>query len=416
MIVIADDLTGANDTAVQYRKYGVSSIVNVGLSSMQNPEQYSGYELVSINTDSRALSSAEAYKAVHDACVSFCADASVHVYKKIDSVLRGNPGSELEAVMDVMHCSLAFVAPAYPENGRVVHNGILTAASNKIDAVKTIAADMKRAVAAVYLDTIRAGKNVLFTYIQENIKKGVQVFVFDTLCDDDLACIYETVSAFDAPHVLCGSAGLAVHDAKAVAKRVQPAIASTVSSKPGVIFALTASRNVETREQIKQAAKDFATSYIVMDKKHIIAHNADVAVAQCVAAAQEQVRAGARVLIVAVSSLFEDFHMVLKDSETNYNIAFELSVSLGKIAQEVIDTIEVAGIVCFGGDTTMQLCRQMGVFGIEPVTEIAAGTPMGICIGGKLDHLPVVTKSGGFGGASVLTDAIHFLQNYKNAK
>ncbi len=45
-------------------------------------------------------------------------DASVRVYKKIDSTLRGHPAIELEVLMDTLGAGAALVAPAFPAQGR----------------------------------------------------------------------------------------------------------------------------------------------------------------------------------------------------------------------------------------------------------------------------------------------------------
>jgi len=49
------------------------------------------------------------------------------VYKKTDSMLRGNVGSELEALLELTGCDAAVLAPSLPENGRRVKDGMLYA-------------------------------------------------------------------------------------------------------------------------------------------------------------------------------------------------------------------------------------------------------------------------------------------------
>jgi len=42
----------------------------------------------------------------------------------MDSCLRGNPGAEAEALMDVLAYDVSFIAPAFPEMGRTTVDGI----------------------------------------------------------------------------------------------------------------------------------------------------------------------------------------------------------------------------------------------------------------------------------------------------
>jgi uncharacterized protein YgbK (DUF1537 family) len=416
MVVIADDLTGANDTAIQYRKYGISSIVNVGLAENQNPQYFSGYDVISVNTDSRALSPSAAYEAVYKTCRLFCPSGTDDVYKKTDSLMRGNPGAELDAVMDALQCGVAFVSPSYPENGRIMSGGILHAGGNRIDAVKSLASDMKRTVCSVPLPVVQDGAAAIAAYVAAERKNNGAVFVFDACTDTDLEHIYRMTGIFGERFVLCGSAGLARFDAMKLAASVKPAGHAVVRERDGIVLAVTGSRNAETRAQVLKASSDLHVPCIVMDKELVVAGKPEQAVERCMEEAGRWIRKGNRVLLVAVSSLFSEFHMVLKDSAENYRIAYNLAVCLGRLAESIYHTFPVRGIISNGGDTTMQMCSCLGVYGIEPLVEVMPGTPMGVLIGGEADRIPVITKSGGFGDDSVLTECISFLQNYKNGK
>lgn len=121
MYVIADDLTGSNDTAIQYRNAGYSAIVPV----LAEASSFSGFDLVAINTDSRMMSAEDSYRSVFAMVEPLKGVSSRLVYKKIDSQLRGNPGTELQAVMDCLGFRTAFIAPSFPKNGRVIAGGKL---------------------------------------------------------------------------------------------------------------------------------------------------------------------------------------------------------------------------------------------------------------------------------------------------
>ncbi|WP_312168554.1 four-carbon acid sugar kinase family protein, partial [Atlantibacter hermannii] len=87
MIVIADDFTGSNDTGVQLAKKGART--EVMLTATQKPSRRA--DVLVINTESRAISAAQAEQAVQQALAPWCDGASVPlVYKKIDSTFRGN--------------------------------------------------------------------------------------------------------------------------------------------------------------------------------------------------------------------------------------------------------------------------------------------------------------------------------------
>lgn len=412
MIVIADDLTGANDTAIQYRKCGVASVVSVAVS--ENGSEFDGFDVISVNTDSRAMKMQEAYDTVFKACKYFC-KKDARVYKKVDSVLRGNPGAELDAVMDALDSDVAFVCPAYPGNGRVMENGIISAAENRIDAVKTFAQDMKRKVFLVPLEKVHEGSDAIIRHIDERVKVGEKVFVIDATCDEELESVYKAVSSFKGKSVLCGSAGLAQFDAKALAKNISHKKDNSFSIEgEGVTLLMTGSRNKETRAQIQKVSSDFNVPCVILEKHLIAEGKQQEAIDSCISKIDEQIKKGEKLVVVAISSLFEEFHMVQKDSEENYKIALELAQCLARFAVAAYDKYKLNAIISCGGDTTLQLCNSLGVYGIEPIEEVAAGIPFGIFIGGKADKLPVITKSGGFGGENVLVECVNFLNKKRS--
>ena len=99
IVVLADDLTGANDTGVQFAKQGLASLV---LISLPDPPLELDEDVLIVDTQSRALPPAEAYERVARAVALFKDRGPFQaLYKKIDSTLRGNLGSEIDALMDV---------------------------------------------------------------------------------------------------------------------------------------------------------------------------------------------------------------------------------------------------------------------------------------------------------------------------
>ena len=118
-VVIADDLTGGNATGVMISGYGYDtySIVNMeGLDPNNMPE----CDCIVYPTNSRQVSADTAYKLVYNATKFFMND-NIKVYsKRIDSTLRGNLGSETDAMLDALdNDAIAMVVPCFPQAERV---------------------------------------------------------------------------------------------------------------------------------------------------------------------------------------------------------------------------------------------------------------------------------------------------------
>jgi len=115
--IIADDLTGAADTGVQFARAGYRAAVVFRGEPVPDEE----LDAVVFDTDSRtrrpglaARYVAEAGRNVRDARL---------VYKKFDSTLRGPVAAELSAAFESTRRRRAVVAPAFPAAGRTTAGG-----------------------------------------------------------------------------------------------------------------------------------------------------------------------------------------------------------------------------------------------------------------------------------------------------
>src|SRR5699024_1787942 len=118
--IIADDLTGANDSGVQIAKHGYSTSVLFKIPETTEPLD----EAIVIDTNARVLEKDAATAIVKKASDYIKKCNYTHIYKKIDSTLRGHIGAEIEAMDDVFHPDFIIIAPAFPAYGRATINGV----------------------------------------------------------------------------------------------------------------------------------------------------------------------------------------------------------------------------------------------------------------------------------------------------
>src|SRR5699024_4782106 len=115
------DLTGANDTGVQFANQGLRTTVLFSDTTLK--QTHVKDDVVVLNSDSRALEPKEAYQIVYQQASRLQEFGIKNIFKKIDSTMRGNIGYEADAVMDVFNYTTAFVVPAFPSSKRVTVNG-----------------------------------------------------------------------------------------------------------------------------------------------------------------------------------------------------------------------------------------------------------------------------------------------------
>src|SRR5215207_7914495 len=116
--VIADDLTGAADSGVQFVHAGYRAAVYFRATEMVADD----LDAVSFDTDSRAMPAGFAVKRVLD--TARVARGARMVYKKLDSTLRGNVAAELAAALGGTRRERVVVVPAFPAAGRTTVGGI----------------------------------------------------------------------------------------------------------------------------------------------------------------------------------------------------------------------------------------------------------------------------------------------------
>jgi uncharacterized protein YgbK (DUF1537 family) len=115
--VIADDLTGAAEIAGLGWRHGLTAEI------LERGEEPSNAELVVYNADSRDCSSAEAARRVAAIARRIRARKPEWIYKKVDSVLRGNVLAEITAMQKALGVDRCLLAPANPAARRVIKDG-----------------------------------------------------------------------------------------------------------------------------------------------------------------------------------------------------------------------------------------------------------------------------------------------------
>ncbi len=115
--VIADDLTGAAELGAVGQRLGLKAEI------LCNNEPSATADLVCMDTDSRSCTPDEAAKRAGAAAKLLQGAGARWIYKKVDSVLRGNVTAEVEAVMQQLAFNRALLLPANPSLGRIIRDG-----------------------------------------------------------------------------------------------------------------------------------------------------------------------------------------------------------------------------------------------------------------------------------------------------
>jgi uncharacterized protein YgbK (DUF1537 family) len=416
-LVLADDLTGANDTVIQFVIQGFPSLVFTD-SAGANAGFFKSHRVLAVNSNSRGMNPEDAYHVVRKIAEQFKGECLV--YKKIDSCLRGNPGRELAAVMDALAIPLALVAPSFPANRSVLENGMLYSgattdsdSTSGIDAVRIFADGTGRKTESIPLEVIRRG--AVGEFIMTHNREGTQVFVADAVSDEDLETICKASASLDLSRVLAGSAGLANQLARQIGavreEKILPRRDTEFDALSPVLM-IAGTRQSETAAQINRLSDVFNVPIVKFKTSLIATGEIEQAVDLAYADVSEQMKRGIKrcrrppLCIIAVESMF---------GSSGDNTDTAISGALGILAKKIVESFWFPTILCTGGDTSLAVCQQLGISTMEPLAEILPGIPLGRITGSAYDGRFIVTKSGRFGNPDSLVEimkAVHKVTDF----
>ena len=403
-IVLADDLTGAMDTGIQFRKYGIQTSVIVSADDCElRGDSCEG--AVSINNSSRELSGSEAYEKTLRAVHRLSLSPQDILYKKIDSMMRGNPVQEIDAALEASGCRKAIVTPSFPQEGRIVREGVLHLPDGSSqDLLQRWHRESRfpvRPIAKEMLQDTATVRDMLFS-------PQTEVALFDAEDQETLRRIADVCR--DIPGILyCGSAGLA----RELPVPQDDAPKSAPWNGVGKIFVVTGSMKMETAAQIRQLSqKGFQIVPLRVAALNRAEDKAEEISNACRATAAALHSDGPGVVLTFDYLLHAASKGEAAESETTpeqRKAALHLAGSLGAVVRAQDDRLYDA-MILVGGDTALSICQALNVHRICLWDEVTPGMPAGIFGDGNAAGLPVVTKSGAFGDCKALSRAVEYIK------
>lgn len=409
LAAIADDLTGANDTALQFAKRQMRASVQLNLAK----DPPGGSEVIVIDSDSRDLDVREAYQKVRRISEAVKKYGAECIYKKIDSTLRGNWGAEVQAVADTFNPDLVIIAPAYPVNKRItvggyhLLNGTLLELTEIGHAPKTpvkesyipdILREQVPGVSCAILDftVMRQGVEAVHDAIEEFQLAGRRWVICDIVEEQNFLTLMDALREYDKEKILwVGSAGLA--DYMAYFYGWQGESYPSWSSRHGSVLVCAGSVSHVTQTQIRTLCQQMDITRLKLDVEAVLSD------ADRINAYGEQIQAamaaGHDVLLTAAED-DADVRRAVHAGRRYQLSGKEVSEKIANIMASIVSRLDfsgMAGMVLTGGDTAVHICRALGVDRIEILQEVDPGVPLGYLCGTNVEPVFVVTKAGAFG-------------------
>ena len=404
--ILADDLTGAANSAIAFARCGIPSCVIWNSDDLVRVDHV---PVLAFDTETRHLGAKEAADRTL-ALVEHCFKEGSPLFKKIDSTLRGQPAAEIAAIWDFIcrHLGggLGVLAPAFPhrglttQNGRVFQNGapLDSLTSWKRDHVyrtaklAEILATASVRTRLVPLGIVRKDIGVLEAVLTGIAEEGRTVAICDAVEQTDLDNIAFASRLLPNCRLFIGSAGLArslafgCHNENA---------ADQVACRPpqgrGALVVVGSTASESQNSALALARKEGVQDFPITVSGRC---NLDL------------------VLLDIVDGLHSGHDILVRVLLDHNDLPLTPLVIRELVRAIAPATSHASAVVATGGDTAFALLNQIDAREIQLVREIEPGVVLGVAVGRIA--LPIVTKAGAFGGGTTLSDIVDCLRLIRN--
>jgi uncharacterized protein YgbK (DUF1537 family) len=414
LLVLADDLTGALDTGVQFAKGGIPTRVCLRWekdgAGDSGPSPAEG--ALVINSGTRHCAPGEARRVIKEILARH--PAIPYVYKKTDSTLRGNIGAELEALVQARNLRVLPFVPAYPNLGRTTRQGRQYLDGLPIDETAA-ARDALNPVRSSFIPAIIAEESALPVRLipagAGGPAGGPEIRVYDAESNADLRNTAHALWEQGLLETAAGCAGFA----EPLVERIPFAGGGGAASggpegrplKPPPaarpVLIISGSRHPVSLAQVRTAVEAGVPALGVEGSKLLRppwfeGEEAASVISRC----GELLAAGGRCILGTRMSLGQE---EAGGGETAG--AYGIAGLLGKLLKPILRLTGPIHLAVFGGDTLSGIMETLDCRFLEPIGEIRPGV---VLAGAERPGggLFIAAKSGAFGEPGIITEIVDF--------
>lgn len=427
--IIADDLTGANDSALQFHLKGANT--QILLSDDVEPLNVAGTQTWAISTESRNVTPHDAYERVKQTTKMFADVLNPDFYyKKIDSTVRGNIAVETLGIMEVLGWDAVVVIPAFPSEGRITVGGYHLLKGVPIERTEMardphspifeshlptllksqLPEEFHSLVGLVELSTVMEGAGPILMKLNQLIKEGKRLIVADSVSTTDIEQLVLAITKSDYKILPAGTAA----GARAFSNVWFPEenvehIKKTLPELPKFIVSGSATQITANQIERLEQSDDFEENTLVisLDLDTVLGGVKEELVNRIVSNLSQN-----NIVVVHTSHLIKNFDGFsdesLRAELTKAELAGVITDFLSELTRQVVAKKELI-LITLGGETSYKCCSEIGATQLQLIDEVAPAIAL------SMDHNAqwIVTKSGNLGGVNTLIDILRYFDNHK---
>ncbi|MFW6149859.1 MAG: four-carbon acid sugar kinase family protein [Atribacterota bacterium] len=426
--IIADDLTGANDTGVQFAKNGYKTKVSILGNELTNMKFEDNYDVLVIDSETREDEEKIARSRLNKILKSINVSEKDIIYKKIDSTLRGNAGAEIEEVMNIFNKQFCIISPSFPSHQRVTIGGNLFVQNKPLGLSRysnnskkkeeesfipsILEQQTKLSIGRIDLSAVNKGQYEIKKALNDLIEQKKNIIVIDSSDEKNLRDIVSGGIGFSEKVLFSGSAGLANCLAESYKKKKD--LKYDIRNNKNPILIVGGSRNPVMVDQIEYLKNklEFAElkinikeiysqeskilDYYVEESLKILKNNQDLAIyTDAINNEKKSID----------NELMQEYKLTYKELENKIKEFF------GLLTSTIIKKNTIRNMILTGGDIAISVCRELGISNLEVLGELLPGIPLTRAYFHE-ETLNIITKAGGFGRKKTLYELINKFRNY----
>jgi len=428
--IVADDLTGANDTALQFFMKGSNTEIILDINSLN--ENHLNVETWALCNETRNIAPEDAGRIVYEATRVLKEKFGIeYFYKKIDSTLRGNISVEILAMLEATGYDAAIVAPAFVQEGRITIGGYQLLKGipiERTDAARDpkapiydsyipdilkrgLSEEAQGLVASIEMKTIAKGAGPIALKLNELISAGKKLIVMDSVSTIDFEQIVLAMQKSSYNILPAGSAGLAHALGSVWLTEIKQPVQKQVPLLPKLILSGSATSITALQMKKLEMDTDIENTYFIPLCLDDILKEPDSALVDRISANLIK----DNIVAVHVCDLEEE----LSSEETKSRLIDE-GITKEGLAARITDYIAKLAIlikqralsqfilITIGGETSYRCSKAINSEYLQVVDSILPSIPLCLDSNAQL----IVTKSGNLGTSSTLIDIVKYFENH----
>ncbi len=427
--IIADDLTGANDSSLQFHLHG--SDTQILLSDEVDNLDVNDAQTWAISTETRNIEPNEAYEKVKYITEKMANKFSPdYFFKKIDSTIRGNIAVETLGMLEILGWDAAVIIPAFPAEGRVTVGGYHLLRGVPIERTEmardpfspireshlpTMLTEQagennKDIVASLSLKEVMKGAGPILQKLNELIASGKKLIVADAVSTTDIEQVVLAINKSEHKILPAGTAATARALSNLWFSDLNPKVmADEIPELPKLVISGSVTEITESQIRAFENSDEFENNSIIvtLDMETILSGVSEELVERIVANLGKN-----NIVVVHTSNIvrnFDGFSDTSLDAElTRDKLACMITDFLSELTKRVSEKKESL-LVLLGGETSYKCCRAIGATQLKLIDEVSPAIALSLDYNSRW----IVTKSGNLGSSNTLIDILKYFEKHE---